>query len=158
MSDVTFDRAAWNFDCEPTLTDSKVLEFCREGYILLPGVVDDAVNERARAWLEGKIPAEPSFVPEGMTDQDMERIRGSHEPSTLFLETWFIEGVLLQPQLAGIMRSLLGSKVGLPILVSHHASQGPLEAQGWHHDADHVFGPELNFVEVFYFPQDTPIE
>ena len=33
-----------------------------------------------------------------------------------------------------------------------------MPAQGWHHDADHVFGPELNFVEVFYFPQDTPVE
>ena len=33
-----------------------------------------------------------------------------------------------------------------------------MPAQGWHHDADHVFGPETNFVEVFYFPQDTPME
>ena len=23
---------------------------------------------------------------------------------------------------------------------------------------NHVFGPETNFVEVFYFPQDTPLE
>ena len=25
-------------------------------------------------------------------------------------------------------------------------------------DADCLFGPELNFLEVFYFPQDTPAE
>ena len=25
-----------------------------------------------------------------------------------------------------------------------------------HQDADCLFGPELNFLEVFYFPQDTP--
>ena len=158
MSDVTFDRQGWSFDCDPSLTDSQVLEFCREGYILLPGVVDDDVNEKACAWLEGKIPASPSFVPEGMTEQDLQRMRGTQEPSSIFLEQWFIDGVLLQPQLAGIMRSLLGPKVGLPILASHHATQCPQGAQGWHHDADHVFGPELNFVEVFYFPQDTPVE
>lgn len=56
------------------------------------------------------------------------------------------------------MRSLLGRNVGLPVLVSHHLTECPQEAQGWHHDADHVFGPELEFVEVFYFPQDTPSE
>lgn len=155
---VTYDQAAWQFDCEPTMTDSQVLEFCREGYILLQGAVDDGVNEKARAWLDGTLPANPVFVPEGMTTQDLERIRGSHEPSGIFLEEWFLEGVLLQPELAGIMRSLLGANVGLPILASHHATECPQEAQGWHHDADHVFGPELNFVEVFYFPQDTPVE
>ena len=25
-------------------------------------------------------------------------------------------------------------------------------------DADCIFAPELNFLEVFYFPQDTPME
>lgn len=158
MTQVQLDRDHWRFECEPSLTDSQVLEFCREGYLLLRGVVDDAVNEKARAWLEGRIPADPCFVPEGMSDEDLARIRASHEPSTIFLEQWFIEGVLLQPQLAGIMRSLLGPQVGLPILASHHGTQCPQPAQGWHHDADHVFGPELNFVEVFYFPQDTPVE
>ena len=56
----------------------------------------------------------------------------------------------------GALRSLLGPGVGLPVLVSHHRSECPQPAQGWHHDADRIFGPELNFVEVFYFPQDTP--
>ena len=46
----------------------------------------------------------------------------------------------------------------MPILTSHHHVECPSPPQGWHHDADHVFGPELNFVEVFYFPQDTPVE
>ncbi len=158
MSDPVLDQEAWRFNCEPSLTDSQVLDFCREGYVLLPGVVDEEVNEKACAWLEGRISADPCFIPEGMSAEDLVRIRGSHEPSTLFLEKWFIEGVLLQSQLAGIMRSLLGANVGLPILASHHATQCPQEAQGWHHDADHIFGPELNFLEVFYFPQDTPVE
>jgi len=146
------------FDCEPTLTDTQVLEFCKEGHLLLPGVVPEEINQRTRDYLEGKIPANPSFVPPGMTEEDMERIRASHEPSTIFLEDWFIEHVLLNKQLTGVMRALLGKNVGLPVLASHHKVECPADSQGWHHDADRVFGPELNFVEVFYFPQDTPVE
>ncbi|MCE7980275.1 MAG: hypothetical protein DYG89_03720 [Caldilinea sp. CFX5] len=155
---MNYDPVNRTFDCEPTLTDSQVLEFCRQGYILLRGVVPPAINQRTCDYLEGKIPANPSYIPAGMTKAELERIRASHEPSTIFLEDWFLEHVLLNSQLAGIMRSLLGRNVGLPILASHHRVVCPSPPQRWHHDADHVFGPELNFVEVFYFPQDTPIE
>ena len=93
-----------------------------------------------------------------MTAGDLQRIRDSHEPSSIFLEEWFLRDVLLNEQLVGVMRSLLGPSVQLPVLASHHGTQCPQPAQAWHHDADRVFGPELNFVEVFYFPQDTPIE
>ncbi len=153
-----YDKKKRTFDCEPTLTDSQVLDFCREGHLLLPGVVPDEINRRTRDYLEGKVPANPSWIPEGMTEADLERIRASHEPSTIFLEDWFIEHVLLNAEVTGAIRSLLGKSVGLPVLVSHHRVECPQEAQGWHHDADHVFGPELNCVEVFYFPQDTPAE
>ena len=153
-----YDETERSFDCEPTLNDSQVLEFCRDGHLLLPGVVPDEINQRTCDYLEGKIPANPCFIPPGMTPADLERIRASHEPSTIFLEDWFIEHVLLNPQVTGAIRSLLGKNVGLPVLVSHHRSQCPSQAQGWHQDADHIFGPELNFVEVFYFPQDTPVE
>lgn len=94
-----------------------------------------------------------------MTEEDMARIRKTHEPSTILLEDWFIEHVLLNPFVAGALRSLLGKDVALPVLVSHHggvSKTGP--PQGWHQDADCIFGPELNFLEVFYFPQDTPLE
>ena len=30
MSDVTFDRQGWSFDCDPSLTDSQVLELQSE--------------------------------------------------------------------------------------------------------------------------------
>jgi hypothetical protein len=155
---MNYDSSARTFDCEPTLNDSQVLEFCREGHLLLKGVVPKEINERTCDWLEGKIPANPLFIPEGMTEEDLQRIRGSHEPSTIFLEDWFIEHVLLNVELVGIMRSLLGRNVGLPVLSSHHAVECPQPAQGWHQDADRIFGPELNFIEVFYFPQDTPLE
>ena len=147
-----------SFDCQPTLTDSQVLEFCRKGYLILPGVVPVEVNQHTRDYLEGKVPANPSTIPKGMTEADLERIRASHEPSSIFLEDWFLDNVLLNPALVGIMRSLLGKNVGLPVLASHHRSECPNAAQHWHHDADRVFGPELEFLEVFYFPQDTPVE
>ena len=155
---MNYDSVNRIFDCEPTLNDTQVLDFCRQGHLLLPGVVPDEINQRTCDYLKGKIPANPSFIPPGMTQEDLERIRASHEPSTIFLEDWFIEHVLLNPQLCGAMRSLLGKNTGLPVLASHHGAKCPGPAQGWHQDADHIFGPELNFVEVFYFPQDTPVE
>jgi hypothetical protein len=146
------------FDCEPTLTDTQVLEFCRDGFLILRGVVPDEINQKTCDYLNGKIPANPSFIPDGLTDADLERIRNSHEPSTILLEDWFIEHVLLNRPLAGALRSLLGKNVGLPVLVSSHRVDCPATAQGWHQDADHIFGPEINFLEVFYFPQETPLE
>ncbi len=153
-----YDSARRTFDCDPILTDSEVLEFCRQGYLILPGVVPDEINRRTCDYLEGKIAAAPCYMPPGMSAADLERIRASHEPSTILLESWFIEQVLLNAKLAGVMRSLMGPRVGLPVLASHHGVDCPVEAQGWHQDADHIFGPELNFLEVFYFPQDTPPE
>ncbi len=150
------DQSNRTFDCDPTLTDTQVLEFCRDGYLMLRGVVPDDINQKACDYLNGKIPSNPSYVPEGMTREDLERIRHTHEPSSILLEDWFIEHVLLNPQLAGALRSLLGPIVGLPVLVSNHRVECPKPAQSWHHDADHLFGPEVNFLEVFYFPQDTP--
>ena len=29
----------WSFDCEATLTDSQVLEFCRAGFLIIPAAV-----------------------------------------------------------------------------------------------------------------------
>ena len=146
------------FDCDPTLSDDQVLEFCRTGFLLLEGVVPNEFNKMTLEYLSGVMPANPRFVPKGMTSTDLERIRASHEPSTILLEDWFHENVVLNPQLTGALRSLLGKDLGLPVLVSSHPVECPKSAQGWHHDADHVFGPETNFLEVFYFPQDTPAE
>ena len=153
-----YDPCPRTFDCEPTLTDSEVLEFCREGHLLLRGVVPDEINQRTCAWIDGDIPANPSYIPDGLTEADLDRIRFTHEPTSIFLEDWFIEHVLLNPQLAGAMRSLLGPNIGLPVLASHHRAECPMEAQRWHQDADHIYGPEVRFLEVFYFPQDTPVE
>ena len=74
------------------------------------------------------------------------------------MEDWFINEVLLNSDLGGVLRSLLGKNVGLPVLVSKHSTECPQPAQPWHHDGDVVFGPEVSFLETFYYPQDTPIE
>ncbi len=155
---MNYDAAGRTFDCDATLTGTEVLRFCREGYLHFEGVVPDEINERTCEYLAGRIPANPSYLPEGMTGDDLDRIRYTHEPSSILLEDWFIENVLLNPVIAGALRSLLGRHVGLPVLVSNHKIECPKESQPWHHDADHLFGPEVNFVEVFYFPQDTPDE
>lgn len=155
-SSLDYNSETRAFDATPTMTDSQVLEFCRDGHLLLKGIVPDEINQRARDWLDGKLPLNPVVMPPGMTLKDLEHIRATHEPSAILLEEWFIEHVLMNPQLAGVLRSLLGANVGLPVITSLHRANCPLPAQGWHQDADHVFGPELNFLEVFYFPQDTP--
>ena len=117
-----YDSENRTFDCEPTLTDTQVLEFCRLGYLILEGVVPDDINQRALEYLEGRLPANPSYIPEGMTTQDLERIRKATN-STLLLEDWFIEQVALNPQVSGVLRSLLGKNVGLPVLIGHHAAR-----------------------------------
>ena len=153
-----YDTITRTFDCNPTLTDSQVLDFCINGYMMLEGVIPDEINQRTCDYLDGISPANPISIPDGLSEKDLERIRNSHEPSSIFLEDWYLEHVLLNPTLCGVMRSLLGRSVGLPVLASLHKSDSPQNAQGWHQDADRIFGPELDFVEVFYFPQDTPAE
>ncbi len=156
---MNYDKVARTFDCEPSLTDNQVLDFCRDGFLVLEGAVDDETNQRTCDFLNGEMPANPSFIPEGLTNEDLERIRNSsNEQSTLLLEDWFNENVILNPQVAGALRSLLGKDVGLPVLTSKHTGEHPGPAGAWHHDADCVFGPEVNFLELFYYPQDTPLE
>ena len=40
------------YDCEPTLTDQQVIEFCQKGFIILEGVVSDEVNRRVSDFLD----------------------------------------------------------------------------------------------------------
>ena len=60
---MSHDKANHTCDGEPTLTDSQVLEFCREGYLLLKGVVPDEINRRTCDYLEGKNPRQPQLHP-----------------------------------------------------------------------------------------------
>lgn len=122
------------FDCEPTLTDSQVLSFCKQGFLMLEGVVSDDINRRAFEYIE---------------------TRGS---GPLLQEDWFVEHVLCNPQAAGAVRSLLGRNFALPTGMASHRVECPVPAQNWHKDGGSAVGPELNHLQVFYYPQDTPME
>ena len=117
-----------SFSCPPTLNDSEVARFCREGFMLLPAAVDDATNARCCAFLDAHAAHHAS--------EQGDRRRLS-EPVELFAEDWFVENVLLNGAVAGAVRSLLGDDFGLPVLLSNHRSQCParpgLNAQPWHH-------------------------
>ena len=39
-------------NCEPTLTDNEVWGFCKNGYLVLEGVVSDEINGKVLDFLE----------------------------------------------------------------------------------------------------------
>jgi hypothetical protein len=121
-------------NCEPTLNDTQVLEFCKQGYLVYEGVVPNEINRRVSEFIE------------------------KHGQEPLRQEDWFIENVLLNPQAAGAVRSLLGEDFGFPVGVANHRLQCPAPAQGWHRDGGSRYGSETNHLQVFYYPQDTPVE
>ena len=48
--------------------------------------------------------------------------------------------------------------LAMPVLMSNHRTECPAESQEWHHDGDANFGPQINYLQVFYYPQDTSVE
>lgn len=106
-------------------------------------------NALTCAYLDGTLPANPSYMPAGLNHEDIARMRTTPEPSSIFLEKFFLDGVLLQPLVAGIVRSLLGRGVGLPVVVSHHGGTPELDvvgpAQPWHHVRPH---PRRSFLSA----------
>jgi hypothetical protein len=125
------------YDCQPTLNDTQVLEFCKNGFLMLPGVVPADINDRTQAYLEE---------------------HPSGEPTDILKEDWFLQNVIVQPQVAGAVRSLLGPNFGLPTLMSNHRVQCPQPAQQWHRDGRSQMGPRLNYLQVFYYPQECRLE
>lgn len=125
------------FNCEPTLNDSQVLEFCKNGFLMLDGVVPAAIN----AWA-----------------LDYVASHATPEPTALLLEDWFVDNVITPPAVAGAVRSLLGPNFALPNLMSNHRVQTPQPAQQWHRDGGSQHGPRLNHLQVFYLPQECTLE
>jgi hypothetical protein len=81
------------------------------------------------------------------------------EPTAILQEDWFNEHVICNPQAAGAVRSLLGANFHLPVLMSNHRRRCPAPVVGgWHVDGGSLYGPQLNYLQVFYYPQDTPLE
>ena len=133
-------------NCEPTLTDSQVLRFCKTGYLPLIGVVPDDVNQRCVEWMDEHAPhIEPGDF-------------ANHEPSEILDEDWFVDGVILNPAAAGTVRSLLGKNFALPYQMASHRVHMPAQAYGWHRDGGSQSSHELNYLQVYYYPQDTTVE
>jgi hypothetical protein len=125
------------YDFPPTLNDTQVLEFCKQGFLLLEGIVPAEVNRATLDYLEAH--------PGG-------------EPTAILREPWFAQHVIQHPLAAGAVRSLLGPHFALPNLMSNHRVQCPAPAQAWHRDGGSQHGPRLNYLQVFYLPQACPPE
>lgn len=128
------------YDCPPTLDEFGVIDFCKNGFLLFPGVVSEEINRRTIEFVETR----PGDV--------------DYEPSHILREDWFVQSVICHPQVAGAVRCLLGKDFGLPILMSSHRVECPQPAQEWHRDGGSKWGPQVNYLQVFYYPQDTPTE
>ncbi len=124
-------------DCPPTLNDQQVLDFCRDGFLVLPGVVPDQINQRTVEFLEGC---------------------NGPQPDQILAEDWFVEAVLENPQAAGAVRSLLGASFRLPGMMANHRNTCPAPAQNWHRDGGSIYNRRLDYLQVFYYPTDTPEE
>lgn len=104
-------------DCKPTLSDTAVLEFLKNGYLRLEGVVPDDINQRVVEYCD----AHPT-VPY-MND--------------ILYEEWFVEGVMRNTEVAGAVRSLLGKDFHLPVQMVNHRVQCPIASvAGWHIDGN----------------------
>ncbi len=123
------------YDFEPTLTDTQVVEFCKQGYLMLEGVVSEEINQRV-----------------------CESVVGGFEDGRLLQEDWFLNDVILNPQAAGAVRSLLGKEFSTPVGLHNHRVECPAPSQHWHRDGGSRHEPGLNHLQVFYYPKDTPVE
>src|SRR5690348_10285386 len=111
---------------KPTMTDKDVLEFCKTGFIILKGVVDDSVNKKVFDYLED---------------------HSGFAPSEILQEDYFVSEVLMNKETTGIVRSLLGESFALPVMIANHRSVGVKKVVGgWHQDAGaQVYPPACNY-------------
>ena len=126
------------YDCEPTLNDQQVMDFCRNGFLVLPSVVSEDVNKRAIEYMA----AHPD----------------STEPVDILEEDWFDDGVIRNLQAAGAVRSLLGKDFLVPNMISSHRTVGPTPPQDWHPDAGSINTERLDYLQVFYYPSGATKE
>jgi hypothetical protein len=124
-------------DCKATLDDQQVMDFCRNGYLKLEGVVPDKINTRVVDFLD---------------------THDSAEPSEILAEDWFVDGVIKNPQAAGAVRSLLGKNFALPLLISNHRVHCPAPTINWHQDGGSIITARLDYLQVFYYPESVSRE
>ena len=47
------------YDCTPTLNDNDVIEFCKNGFLTLDGVIDNDTNQKTIEYVERNTAEEP---------------------------------------------------------------------------------------------------
>ena len=120
-------------EIEPTLNDEQVMRFIHDGYLTLEGIVDPAVNRACEA------------VPAGHLTE-------------FVCSAAFRREVLLQPQVGGVVRSLLGADFLVPMSAHHHLYQAPHEGQTWHSDGLTDPGYGITHLQCYYYPQAVALE
>ncbi len=118
---------------EPTLDDNGVMDFAASGLVILEGVIDPDFNRRADSLDRGNCDA---FI----ASDD------------------FTRQVLLHPQVAGVVRSLLGEDFLVPRGGHHHYFQEPHLGQTWHSDGLSGNGYDVTELQCYYYPHSVAIE
>ena len=128
------------YDCEPTMSDTQVMEFCRQGFLVLEGIVPPKVDSKTLESLDAFYATQPEDLPD----------RTASIPTDLLAESWFMNHVILHPQVRGVVRSLLGRDFALPTSLSNHRVRCPMPAvvpgrqDYWHRDGGGGVGWSLD--------------
>ncbi len=125
------------YNCNPTLTDQQVLDFCYQGFLKLEAVVPDEVNRRTVEFCNQSTLSEPNLI----LDED-----------------WFDQHVIKNELAAGAVRCLLGKNFQLPFIMANHRNRGPSPVQIWHRDGGSIYTRKLDYLQVFYYPENTTKE
>ena len=118
---------------EPTLDDNGVMDFAASGLVILEGEIDPDFNRRADSLDRGNCDA---FI----ASDD------------------FTRQVLLHPEVAGVVRSLLGEDFLVPRGGHHHYFQEPHLGQTWHSDGLSGNGYDVTELQCYYYPHSVAIE
>ena len=120
------------YDCEPTMTDTEVMEFCKQGLLVLEAILPAGTNQRTLEFLDAFYATQPPDLPK----------RTATIPTDLFSLDWFWDNVILHPQVTGVLRTLLGRDFKLPSFLSNHRVKCPMPADVpgdtghlWHRDS-----------------------
>ena len=118
---------------DPTLNDHDVMQFIHNGYITLESIVDADFNQECESVQSGHL---NDFV---LTDE-------------------FRRNVLLHPEVAGVVRSLLGANFLVPTSAHHHLFEAAHRGQTWHSDGITEYGYGITHLQCYYYPKEVKIE
>ena len=118
---------------EPTLNDIEVRQFIHNGYITLESIIDPDFNKKC------------------------DSVHGGHL-SDFVLTDEFRRKVLLHPEVAGVVRSLLGEDFLVPTSAHHHLFEAAHRGQTWHSDGLTEYGYGITHLQCYYYPKEVKIE